>query len=58
MFDAAQDRIYFLEQKDRLPNQDTLKLHCLETASLWVMKRRAKLPYLPPQRLPAVARGA
>ena len=57
MFDAAQDRICFVDEKDRFPNQDTLKLYCLET-SLWVMKRRAKLPCLPPQRLPVVARRA
>jgi hypothetical protein len=44
-------------EDDSLPNQDTLKQHCLESASLWVLKRRATLPHIPPSRLPAVARG-
>jgi hypothetical protein len=41
----------------RCPDPDALKEHCLESASLWVLKRRANLPYLPVRRLPAVARG-
>ncbi len=57
MFDTSQnDTIFFND--DRLPNPDTLKQHCLEPAAFWVLKRRANLPYLPPQRLPAVARSA
>ncbi len=56
MFDTSQnDTIFFND--DSLPDQDTLKQHCLEPASLWVLKRRANLPYLPPRRLPAVTRG-
>jgi hypothetical protein len=57
MFDTSQNVIYFPED-DRLPTPETLKQHCLEPASLWVLKRRANLPYLSPRRLPAVARGA
>lgn len=38
-------------------NPDTLKQHCLESASLWVLKRRANLPYMRPRCLPVVARG-
>jgi hypothetical protein len=38
-------------------NPDTLKQHCLESASLWVLKRRANLPSMAPRCLPAVARG-
>ena len=57
MFDTSQNVICFTED-DSVPNPDTLKQHCLESASLWVLKRRANLPYRPPQRLPAVARGA
>jgi hypothetical protein len=34
------------------------KEDCLETAALWVLRRRAHLPYLAPQRLPVAARGA
>jgi len=44
-------------EDDGLPDQDTLKQHCLESASLWVLKRRANLPYMRPRCLPAVARG-
>ncbi len=57
MFDTSH-YVTFLPEDDRLPNQDTLKQHCLDPASLWMLKRRANLPYLPPRRLPAVARGA
>ena len=57
MFDTCQNVIFFPED-DSVPNPDTLKQHCIESASLWVLKRRANLPYLPPRRLPAVARGA
>ena len=57
MFDTSQNVIY-LPEDDQLPSPETLKQHCLESASLWVLKRRANLPYLPPQRLPIVARGA
>ena len=56
MFDTTTN-VVFLQDDDRLPSQDELKDRCLESAALWVLKRRAKLPYLPPQRLPAVARG-
>ena len=56
MFDTSQIVTLFPED-DRLPNPDTLKQHCLESAALWVLKRRANLSYLPPQRLPTVARG-
>ncbi len=56
MFDASQnDTILFND--DSLPDQDTLKQHCLDPATLWVLKRRANLPYMPPQRLPVVASG-
>jgi hypothetical protein len=56
MFDTSQnDTIFFND--DSLPSQDTLKEHCLESASLWVLNRRANLPHLPPQHLPAVANG-
>lgn len=41
----------------RHSDPDTLKQHCLKSASLWVLKRRRNLPYLPPRCLPAVARG-
>jgi hypothetical protein len=57
MFDTSQNGT-FIPEDDRLPNPDTLKQHCLDPAALWVLKRRANLPYLPPRRLPAVARGA
>ena len=57
MFDTSQNGAFYTED-DNLPNPDTLKQHCLESASLWVLKRRAKLPYLPPRRLPAVACGS
>jgi hypothetical protein len=56
MFDTSQNGFYFPED-DRLPNPDTLKQYILDPAALWVLKRRANLPYLPPRRLPAVARG-
>jgi len=42
---------------DHLADPDTLKHQCLESASLWVLKRRANLPYMRPRSLPAVARG-
>jgi hypothetical protein len=45
-------------QDDGLVNPDTLKQHCLESASLWVLKRRANLPNVQHRRLPAVARGS
>jgi hypothetical protein len=71
MFYTSQTQIHYLKKgilksgilrsgvpdNDGLPDQDTLKQHCLESASLWVLKRRANLPYVPPRRLPAVARG-
>ena len=56
MFDTSQNVAFFPE--DNLPDPELLKQHCLESASLWVLKRRANLPYLPPQRLSTVARGA
>ncbi len=57
MFDTSQNGIVYPED-DSLPNPDTLKQHCLEPAALWVLKRRANLPYLAPRRLPNVARSA
>jgi hypothetical protein len=60
MFDTSQnDTIFFNDDSldISLPNPDTLKQYCLDPAALWVLKRRASLPYCPPQRLPAVARG-
>ena len=57
MFDTSHN-VTFLPVEDHLPDQDTLKQHCLDSASLWILKRRANLPYLAPRRLPAVARGA
>ena len=56
MFDTSQNPT-ILADDDRLQIPDRLKRHCLGSASLWVLKRRANLPYLTPQRLPAVARG-
>ncbi len=56
MFDTSQNGTFPAED-DSLPNPDTLKQHCLDPAALWVLKRRANLPYCPPQRLPAVAHG-
>ncbi len=56
MFDTSQNGT-FIPEDDSLPNPDTLKQHCLDPAALWVLKRRANLPYLAPPRLPAVARG-
>ena len=56
MFDTTTN-VVFLQEDSRLPSQEELRDRCLESAALWVLKRRAKLPYLPPQRLPAVARG-
>ncbi len=56
MFDNTQYGT-FIPEDDSLPNPDTLKQYCLDQAALWVLKRRASLPYCPPQRLPAVARG-
>ncbi|HSF94967.1 MAG TPA: hypothetical protein VLA52_08055 [Thermohalobaculum sp.] len=40
-------------EPSEIPKED-----CLETAALWALRRRANLPYLPPQRLPAIARVA
>ena len=57
MYDTSQNIIYITED-DSAPTPETLRQHCLDTASLWVLKRRANLPYLSPRRLPAVARGA
>ena len=57
MFDTSQN-VYYLPDDNQTPSPETLKQNCLESASLWVLKRRANLPYLPPQRLPKVARGA
>ena len=56
MFDTSQNGT-IIPEDDRLPNPDTLKQYCLDPAALWVLKRRAKLPFCPPPRLPAVARG-
>jgi hypothetical protein len=56
MFDTSQN-IIFIPEDDSAPTPETLKQQCLDTASLWVLRRRANLPYLPPRRLPAVARG-
>lgn len=56
MFDSSKNVVY-LDEDRCLPSQDELKERCLDSAALWVLKRRAKLPYLPPQRLPAVARA-
>jgi hypothetical protein len=60
MFDTSSNRVVVLQPRrledETLPNPDTLKDHCLDSASLWILKRRANLPYLPPRRLPAVAR--
>ena len=72
MFDTSESQIHYLKkgarkfgarrigvpQDDGLINPDTLKQHCLESASLWVLKRRANLPNLQHRRLPAVARGS
>jgi hypothetical protein len=66
MFDTSEGQIQTLKigarrisvpQADGLVNQDTLKQHCLESASLWMLKRRADLPTPSPRRLPAVVRG-
>ncbi len=56
MFDSSETVLY-LSDEQRLPGQDELRERCLQTADIWVLKRRAKLPYLAPQRLPAVTRS-
>ncbi len=56
MFDSGETVLY-LTEKQRLPDQDELRERCLAPAEVWVLKRRANLPYLGPQRLPAVARA-
>jgi hypothetical protein len=56
MFYTSQKDI-ILFSHDRLPGQDTLRDHCLDSAESWVLKRRANLPYLPARRLPAVVGG-
>jgi hypothetical protein len=56
MFDATDNVICFPENRPPA-TAETLKEQCLDPAAIWVLKRRAHLPYLPPQRLPAVARG-
>ena len=56
MFDMSKTDIDRAE--DGLPSQDELKERCLESAALWALKRRAKLPYRAPQRLPVVARAS
>jgi len=45
-------------EDDKLSDPEALKNRCLDPAQLWVLKRRAHLPYQAPQRLPAVARLA
>ena len=57
MYDTSHN-VIFLREDDSLPDQDTLKRHCLDSASLWELKRRANRPYTAPRRLPAVAGGA
>lgn len=57
MFDTIQN-VIFIARPDGPPEVETLRARCLESASLWVLKRRANRPYLPPQRLPVVARVA
>ena len=45
-------------QESRLPvTPDTLKQHCLGSAELWVLKRRANRPGPPERHLPAVAKA-
>ncbi|MDH3665906.1 MAG: hypothetical protein OEN23_03160 [Paracoccaceae bacterium] len=56
MFDSSETVLYLTEEQ-RLPDQDELRERCLQSAEIWVLKRRAKLPYLAPRRLPAVARS-
>lgn len=36
---------------------ESLKEQCLHSAALWVLRRRANLPYRAPQRLPVTARA-
>ena len=57
MFDSSLNVIFFPEDTQVL-SPETLKQHCIDSTAIWVMKRRANLPYLAPQRLPVVARGA
>jgi hypothetical protein len=64
MFDSRNDRAVILKlirhEDDDLPGDlsgpEALKEHCLDPAALWLLNRRAHLPYRGPQRLPAVAR--
>ena len=56
MFDTSKN-VVFSYDDGRVLTADELKERCLDSAALWVLKRRAKLPYLPPQRLPVVARA-
>lgn len=56
MFDSSETVVYLTDEK-RLPTEDELREHCVASAEIWVLKRRANLPYLGPQRLPAVARA-
>ena len=57
MFDNTRHKVTFLPEDDSLPNQDALKRHCLDSASLWMLQRRANRPYVVPRRLPKVAGG-
>lgn len=41
---------------DPKDDPDMLKRLCREPADLWALKRRARRPFLPPQRLPQAAR--
>lgn len=57
MFDTSKNVVISYDN-GRVLTADELKERCLESAALWVLKRRAKLPYLSPQRLPVVARAS
>ena len=59
MFDSSQNLLFVPERQvaDRVAtNPESLKAMCLDSASLWLLRRRANLRYRAPQRLPEVAR--
>jgi hypothetical protein len=60
MLDISTDRNTILRLRRReetdLPGPEALRQRCLHPAALWVLRRRARLPYRAPQRLPVVAR--
>ena len=58
MFDTTHHRVVYLRTRAAatdMPDADGLRERCLDTASLWALRRRASRPHLAPRRLPAVA---